>query len=532
MLLLVAVFAVLSVQTAGLNQSAVHGDNTPPPWFSDSAPPDGSEPSLDPAISRSRFVSVNFELFSDIQTRDVLLLNLYDDTSYLAVLDRLAGPAPGNFTWIGHIEGIEHSGVTLVVKKNKVLVGNINIRDGLYQVRYAAADVHAIRENDEQGLPPHADPIPVNLTEASEIHTAASAIAAEGTDDGSRIDVMVVYTPAAAASGILAMEALIDLAVEETNTAFATSLIATRLRLVHTAQVNHVESGNMGTDLSRLRSQGEIGEYMDEVHTWRDLYNADQVTLIEASGNYCGIAYLMSDVSPGFAPYAFGVVHKSCATGNFTFGHELGHNLGSHHDRANASSSAAYPYSYGYQAPDKAFRTIMAYNSGCGCPKIQAYSNPDVWSGGQPTGIDYESDPANSADNTRSINSAAYTFANFWVSTDKPTDPPPASTGLTATAVSDTQINLAWTDNAVNESGFEVERLPEGGTWAQVAVVGANSQFYPNTGLQPSSSYSYRVRAFNVVGNSVFSNVAFDTTEDPPPMSMMWPRAKPLWPAR
>ena len=140
--------------------------------------------------------------------------------------------------------------------------------------------------------------------------------------------------------------------------------------------------------------------------------------MIEASDRYAGIAYLMSDVSPSFAYSAFSVTKRSYATGYYTFGHELGHNLGSHHDRANASSSPAFPYSYGYQAPDRAFRTIMAYNDGCGCPKIQAYSNPDVWSGGQPTGIDHDVDPLNSADNAQSINNAAYTFANFRVSTD------------------------------------------------------------------------------------------------------------------
>ena len=131
--------------------------------------------------------------------------------------------------------------------------------------------------------------------------------ASETSDDGSIIDVMVVYTPAArdAEGGTAAMDALINLAVEETNTAFANSLVDPRIRLVHTAVVNYVETGDMGTDISRLRTKTD--GYMDEVHLWRDTYAADQVSLIEASGNYCGIAYLMSNVSSSFSPWAFAV---------------------------------------------------------------------------------------------------------------------------------------------------------------------------------------------------------------------------------
>ena len=61
---------------------------------------------------------------------------------------------------------------------------------------------------------------------------------------------------------------------------------------------------------------------------------------------------------------------------------------------------------------------------------------------------------------------------------------PAAPTGLTATAVSSTQINLAWTDNATNETGFAIERSPDGTTFAPLAkVAAANVTTYQNTGL-------------------------------------------------
>jgi predicted phage tail protein len=99
-----------------------------------------------------------------------------------------------------------------------------------------------------------------------------------------------------------------------------------------------------------------------------------------------------------------------------------------------------------------------------------------------------------------------------------PTTPPAAPTSLVATAESDTQINLTWTDNADNEAGFKIERCTGAGcsNFAQIATVGANVKSYSNTGLTASTSYSYRVRAYNAAGDSAYSNTATAVTQATP----------------
>ena len=84
---------------------------------------------------------------------------------------------------------------------------------------------------------------------------------------------------------------------------------------------------------------------------------------------------------------------------------------------------------------------------------------------------------------------------------------------LTATAVSTTQINLAWIDNSTNETGFRIERSTDNVNFAQIASVGANIEAYSNTGLAGSTTYYYRVRATNTTGNSAYSNTANATTQ-------------------
>ena len=154
----------------------------------------------------------------------------------------------------------------------------------------------------------------------------------------------------------------------------------------------YTETGNSLTDLTRL--QGTADGYMDNVHTLRNTHQADMVALITDTGDACGMAYLMSTVIHSFESNAFAWVKRDCSTGNYTFGHELGHNMGAHHDwYVAATFNEPYTYNKGFVNRAALWRTIMAYDNECAdagvgyCTRIQYWSNPSISYSGSPTGV-------------------------------------------------------------------------------------------------------------------------------------------------
>jgi len=89
--------------------------------------------------------------------------------------------------------------------------------------------------------------------------------------------------------------------------------------------------------------------------------------------------------------------------------------------------------------------------------------------------------------------------------------PPSAPSGMVASAPSQSQINLSWSDGSNNETGFRIERSPNGtSSWQEIASVGANVISYQNTGLACDTRYYYRVRAYRSQDGqfSAYSQVA------------------------
>lgn len=497
--------------------SEIHG------LFSASGVPGNLEFTNGPTVTRYRYVDVDLGalILEDGSPRCVepgytLVLNLFEDTVYTAVLDRVEFNPGGDFTWLGHLKNVPRSQVILVVGDGAV-AGNITMPSGFFQVRYAGNGVHAVCEIDQSAFPPELPPVAVPLAGTT---VAPSPLTEE--DLPPTVDLLVVYTPRARirAGGARHMQELIRLAVAETNQSYENSHLDQRLNLVHFEEVDYVEE-TFPEALSHLTHPSD--GVMDNVHALRDAYAADEVVLLIEDYTACGLAWLMSEISPDFAIYAFAVVNQSCATGNYSLGHELGHNMGAQHDWYQYLLSyglpPALPFGFGYVNALAGWRTIMAYNTECenrglDCTRLPYWSNPDVIWDGDPMGVPEgtstscvigEYDPNCDADNRKTLNATALTVAGFRGSTQ----PPNAPSALAAVAVLPTRIDLSWTDNSDQESGFWIERSPDGASsWARIGAVSSNVTFYADPAVLAESAYYYRVQAYNDLGASDYSNVA------------------------
>ena len=84
---------------------------------------------------------------------------------------------------------------------------------------------------------------------------------------------------------------------------------------------------------------------------------------------------------------------------------------------------------------------------------------------------------------------------------------------LQATMVSKNQIDLTWTDNSDNESGFIIERMEQGGTFTELPAIAQNTTSYSDKQLIPATTYTYRIKAYGDAGLSSWSSTASATTD-------------------
>jgi hypothetical protein len=357
---------------------------------------------------RSRGVDVDVAALDAVRTGDRISLELFDDTTVTAAVDQRTDAA-GITSWSGGIIG-EKGTVTGVVVGGVTHINVASVDHGTYEVHSTPEGDYVV---DEAGTPPGADDVVLpgrpgraeahddgtearpQRDSADTATTGRAPVAAADAPD--TIDIAIVYPAALVAQmGQAPMEAQFALGIAQTNEAFASSGVATRVRLVGTRQVAATQSSDLVTNLKALGTPGD-GTF-DEAQQLREETHADLVSLWLAGsvpgGAACGIAYL-GGTDPQYDPEhaAWSVVYAAaCATEFRAFAHEVGHNLSGHHDAgASQPPTDGKPYARGYVDVAARTITVMAYYDQCvrqqvNCTRIGYFSNPNVAYNGRAQG--------------------------------------------------------------------------------------------------------------------------------------------------
>ena len=321
----------------------------------------------------------------------------------------------GSLIWNGTVGGKSKSAdndfnaddlmnsVTLVKGGNEI-TGTIRINGQLYKL-FPSSSGHVLAAIDEARMPPEHPaeykslPIEnIGIEAHDDEHAAGESEAA--TKANTVIRVMVVVTNAAKAK-IGNVTNFVNLAISETNAGYANSGVSITMQAAGIYTTSYVESGSFSTDLARIRSTND--GILDSVHSLRNSNAADVVVFMIDNASSCGLA---SGIGSSAAT-AFAAVHYSCATGYYSFGHEVGHLQSARHDPANDPTSTPYAYGHGYQYAAGGWRTIMAYACSNNCTRINYWSNPAKTRNGVPMGT------TNLHHNQRVLNNTRATIAGF-----------------------------------------------------------------------------------------------------------------------
>ena len=109
---------------------------------------------------------------------------------------------------------------------------------------------------------------------------------------------------------------------------------------------------------------------------------------------------------------------------------------------------------------------------------------------------------------------ATYGYDDYIPPDIGPCEAPAAPSGLTATAASSSQIDLAWTDNSIDATLFDIERSTDGGnSFGFLISVDADTPAYSDIALTADTRYDYQVLASKPGCSSAPSDVAFATTD-------------------
>lgn len=332
-------------------------------------------------VVQIQFARYNYSFFERhvLQiTNQPVEIELFDTVSVQMVTDSVTTHNDSIYVWHGTLDARYYGNATLSFSPHS-MYGVIQVDQRIYEIVPAAEDIVRISEIDQSKYPDEAPPI----RKEDRTEPRNERMNQPDRHERDELGVLVVlplptYTFICRGGFIFPnflslLEAVYQNHLNKVfNAVIPTGINAT----VIFDCINYTPvGGDLTNDLTWVRTDAGVANL-------RNRHRADLVSLIVPAGSYCGRGYENYPVEAADEAYAFSVVKSSCAIGNYSFAHELGHNMGMRHDRLADGAFSISTCNYGYIFDIKFWvfrskaRTVMAYGSSCdGCPRMGVYSN-------------------------------------------------------------------------------------------------------------------------------------------------------------
>lgn len=477
------------------------------PIFGDTPQSTLAAPAVErPYVVRSRTVALRVATLARAMASPAtaeIALNLFDDATFAVSYERVEDSGFGHRSWVGHLTGRPLSTVTLT-QKGDLVTGLVTDGTVSYEILGLGGGLHRIDELDTTTMPRETDVVLAPPSGVDDGTLAAPALASPAAV--STVDIFVFYTSTfrMQIGGTAQAQSRAAQHIAEANLAYQRSGVRGQLRLVGTGEIafpDPVERGNENA-VPRIPSGLETFAQRADVQNQREASQADLVALLAnsftgdtQSAITCGIGYIGPSSDDAFTVTAR---HSAC---RYTFAHEVGHNLGAQHAPNDpVFTGSGFPdYARGYKAPNRAFRTVMAYDcdtSGPQCPRVLNFSDPNVFEGGQPTGTATQH-------NARRLNELFPVVASYRAGAPPP--PLPSAPRNLQAFINGASIVLSWQPPL---SGTPTSYHLAAGTMPGSSSLGeaslTSTQFGPFS--LPNGRYYARVYALNAAGSSPASN--------------------------
>ena len=282
-----------------------------------------------------------------------------------------------------HYGGNEADVIITFNPQTRGMHGHAMMSDGKsFSLEYCGKQVHVWKEIDVANLE-ESESVDledeINTVRAQRAH---KKLVRQGRADNvtkATYSIKFYYTPQFAAA-TPDIEGYLDQVIAETNQGYVNSLVPLQV-VKHCSELATI---NDNRDASRM-----LNNFLKMKGTAENLRgSADAAAILVNDFSACGIAYF-NTIGSGTTVSA---TMKSCAVGYYSFGHEVGHNIGLAHDPA-TSTNTVYPYGHGHLiaqgTASTGYRTILAYNAAGYSQRVNYYSNPSIIypPTGTPTGV-------------------------------------------------------------------------------------------------------------------------------------------------